>query len=410
MEELGAPMSLVLCVNPGSNSLKFDLIQTQPAQLRAGEGTRFITGFIDDVGKDTSIVVMRGEEELRRQAVDASDFKAAMGLVLEVIEELNLPTPDLAAVRVVHGGNDFQQAVEVDEEVLKKMEARSELAPLHNPNALETICSIRERGKTLPIAAAFDTTFHHTIPEVAWRYPLDLEMADRLNIRKYGFHGISHRFQLEQFCFLTGSALEDATIITTHLESGSSVCAIRDGKSVDTSMGFTPLEGLMMGTRSGSVDPSILPFLMKHEKLSSEEALQLLETKSGLLGISGHSLDTRVLRKNRDARSRLALEMYAYRVRAMIGAYLAILGESNAIVFAGGIGENTPEVRQLILDGLRGWGVEVDPIRNEEVMKGDSLLSSPASKLAVWVIHSDEGLQLAHECSRVFSSASQSAY
>ena len=165
-------------------------------------------------------------------------------------------------------------------------------------------------------------------------------------------------------------------------------------------MGFTPLEGLMMGTRSGSIDPAILPYLMQHENLSSQDALQLLERKSGLLAISGQSLDTRILRKKTDERSLLAMAMYAYRVRATMGAYLAVLGDARAIVFGGGIGENTPEVRGPILEGLRGWGVDVDPARNTNVMAGDTLLSSPASKLAVWVIHADEGLQLAHECTQ----------
>jgi acetate kinase len=168
-------------------------------------------------------------------------------------------------------------------------------------------------------------------------------------------------------------------------------------------MGFTPLEGIMKGTRSGTIDPAILPFLMRHEFLSPEDALSLLEKKSGLLGISGQSLDTRILRKNTDVRSRLALAMYAYRVRSTLGAYLAVLGEAQAIIFGGGIGENTPEVRESVLEGLGGWGVDVDPARNREVMAGDSLLSTPASQLAVWVIHSDEGLQLAHECAQAFA-------
>ncbi|WP_263359874.1 acetate/propionate family kinase [Acidicapsa ligni] len=396
-------MPTILCVNPGSNSLKFDLVQTQSSQSRAGEGHRILTGVIDDIGKDTSLVIKRGDEQILNKKLSGGDFNAAMKAVLEALDHQDLSKPELAAVRVVHGGDSFQQAVEVDEDVLQKIEVRAELAPLHNPNAARVIRAIQQHRMNLPIAAAFDTAFHHSVPEVAWRYPLDLEIADRHNIRKFGFHGISHRYQLDQFCYLTGTPIEEASLITTHLESGSSVCAIRNGKSVETSMGFTPLEGLMMGTRSGSVDPFIVPFLMKHERLSADEAIHLLESKSGLLGISGQSLDTRVLRKNTDARSQLALEMYAYRVRANIGAYLAILGDAKAIVFAGGIGENTPEIRRYVLEGLHGLGVEVDAHRNEDVMTGDTLLSSPNSKTAVWVLHSDEGLQLAHECSRIFS-------
>jgi acetate kinase len=348
-------------------------------------------------------VILRGSEKVYDERLSASDFADSTKAALEIIDKLNFPKPNLAAVRVVHGADKFEHAVEVNDDVIDKIEVLKELAPLHNPNALKVIRAIVEHSSKLRLAAVFDTAFHHSIPEIAWRYPIDFEMANRLNIRKFGFHGLSHSYQLEQYCHLTNAVKEKTTIITTHLESGSSVCAIRNGKSVETSMGFTPLEGIMMGTRSGSIDPAILPFLIRHENLSSEEALNVLEKRSGLLGISGQSLDTRILRKNTDDRSRLALQMYAYRALATIGAYLAILGEADAIVFAGGIGENTPEVRAPILEGLRGWGVEVDPDRNTEVMQGDQLLSNPASKLGVWVIHAEEGLQLAHEATQVLA-------
>ena len=325
-------MPLVLGFNPGSNSLKFDLIETSSSQSRAGGGRRLATGTIDDLGKDTSIEITRTGEEPHTEKLKASDFEAATKAALEGIEKLGFSKPDLAAVRVVHGGDQFQRAVRIDNQVLDKIEALKELAPLHNPNAIKVVHAIRQHNDKLPIAAAFDTAFHHTIPEVAWRYPIDKDLADRLTIRKFGFHGISHRYQLEQFCHLTNTPIEEATIITTHLESGSSVCAVRNGKSVETSMGFTPLEGLMMGTRSGSVDPAILPYLMRHENISAEDALNVFEKKSGLLGISGRSLDTRKLRVNPDERSRLALQMYAYRVRATLGAYMAILGEVRGIV------------------------------------------------------------------------------
>lgn len=399
-------MPNVVCFNAGSNSLKFDLIATAASQSRAGEGKRLITGSIDNIGKDTSIEILNGSETVYSEKLPAGEMCTMTQTALKALANLSdpaLPKPDLAAVRIVHGGADFTRAVEVNEQVKRKIEARSELAPLHNPNALQVIRAIGEHDGKLRIAAAFDTAFHHAIPEVAWRYPLDLKMADRLGIRKFGFHGISHRYQLEQYCHLTGTPIDKATVVTMHLESGSSLCAIRNGTSVETSMGFTPLEGLMMGTRSGSIDPAILPFLMRHESLSADEALNLLEKKSGLLGISGTSLDTRILRKNHDDRSRLAMDMFAYRVRSGVGAYLAVLGEAQAIVFSGGIGENTPEVRSHVLEGLRRWGVQVDPLRNTQVMQGDQLLSTPDSPVAAWVIHADEGLQLAHECTQALA-------
>jgi acetate kinase len=396
-------MPTVLCFNPGSNSLKFDLVETTRAQVMASQGKRILTGTIENIGRETTLEIREDDKNLAGEKIPAGDFADATQAALGAIAKLNHGRPDLAAVRVVHGGDDFEHAVTVDDDVIRRVEERNELAPLHNPNAIRVIRALREHDDSLRVTAAFDTAFHHSLPEVAWRYPINLEIADRLKIRKFGFHGISHRYQLEQFCHLSDTPIDNANVITTHLESGSSVCAIRNGKSVETSMGFTPLEGIMMGTRSGSVDPAIVPFIMRHECISVDDALNVLEKKSGLLGISDQSLDTRVLRKNQDRRSQLALEMYAYRVRATIGAYLAVLGDARAIVFGGGIGENTPEIRWSILEGLRGWGVVVDQERNNVVMEGDCLLSAPESKLTVWVIHSDEGLQLAHECASVFA-------
>lgn len=393
-------MPIVLCLNPGSNSLKFDLVETSANQPRASAGKRLVTGGIDNVGKPTEIEITRGTETLHKEPVPAGDYGAMTTAALDALDKLGLPKPDFAGVRVVHGGSDFTQAARVDDEVLQKIEARAELAPLHNPNSIKVVRAVQQHGSALPVACTFDTAFHHTLPEIAWRYAIDYDIANKYGIRKYGFHGLSHRYQMEQFCHLSGTPLQEASIVTTHLESGSSVCAIREGKSVDTSMGFTPLEGLMMGTRSGSIDPAIVPFLMEHENFSAQEALSFLEKKSGLLAISGQSLDTRILRKKTDDRSLLAMAMYAYRVRAMIGAYLAVLGDARAVVFSGGIGENTPEIRGPIVEGLRGWGMDVTPARNIEVMEGDTLLSTPQSKLAAWVIHADEGMQLAHECTR----------
>ena len=284
---------------------------------------------------------------------------------------------ELAAVRVVHGGDAFGSAVVLDDHVPLEIEARSELAPLHNPNALQVIESVRRRKPALPIAVAFDTAFHHSLPERAWRYPLDIELADRYKIRKYGSHGISHRYLLEQFAYLSGRA---------------------------KSMGFTPLEGLMMGTRSGSIDPAILPFLMRKENISADEILNVLEKKSGLLGVSGVSQDTRILRKRTDAASMLALEMFGYRVRQMVGAYLAVLGDAQAIVFGGGIGENTPEVRSFVCGGLKQWAIELDCGLNDSTFSGDACISTANSALEIWVIHADEGMQLAYECVSLTSS------
>ncbi|MBB5056416.1 acetate kinase [Granulicella aggregans] len=397
-------MPTVLCFNPGSNSLKFDLVEIARDAARAGEGRRLLAGMIDNIGKESAIEITRGEEKIASKKVEAGDFGAGVAAVLDELSgvaKAELEGLALVAVRVVHGGGRFTEAVRFDDGVRKEIEALEELAPLHNANSLKIIDVVQKQQPEWAIAVAFDTAFHATLPEKAWRYGIDRKLADKHGIRKFGFHGISHRYMLEQYAHLAGRPKEEVTIVTMHLESGSSVAAIERGRSVETSMGFTPLEGLMMGTRSGSVDPAILPYLMKHEGLSSEDALNVLEKKSGMLGISGVSLDTRVLEKRSDEDSRLALEMFGYRVRQTVGAYLAVLGSAEAIVFGGGIGENSHGTRKMVCDGLDGWGVRLDDRLNETVENGDVCLSLPESKLALWAIHSDEAMQLAHECAQV---------
>ena len=400
-------MPTVLCFNPGSNSLKFDIVEVSTGIARASQGSRLVTGMIENIGKKTSLEITRKEEKVFSKEIQAGDFSSAADVVLHSLSEAaqdEMSKVDLVGVRVVHGGSRFTGAVEFDEEVRRQIEEREELAPLHNANSLKIIDAVQRWQPSRRIVTAFDTAFHHTLPERAWRYPIDRETAERHGIRKFGFHGLSHRYMLEQYAHLAGRRKEEATLVTMHLESGSSMTAIEQGRSVETSMGFTPLEGLMMGTRSGSVDPAILPFLMKRDFLSAENALEVLEKRSGLLGVSGASLDTRVLRKREDANSRLALEMFGYRVRQMAGAYLAVLGGAEAMVFGGGIGENTPEVRKTVCDGLVGWGVVLDQDKNESTMNGDVCLSTAESKLAIWVIHSDEAMQIAYECAQVSSS------
>jgi acetate kinase len=397
-------MPVILCFNPGSNSLKFDIVDVAKDATRAGEGSRLLTGVIDDIGKKTSIEITRGEDKALSRKTGAEDFGSATALVLDSLSEASpdeLAKVEMVAVRVVHGGSRFAQAVQFDETVREQIESREELAPLHNANSLKIIDAVRDRHASWPVMVAFDTAFHQTLPEKAWRYPIDRALADKHGIRKFGFHGLSHRYMLEQYAYLAQKNKAEATLITMHLESGSSLAAIAKGVSVETSMGFTPLEGLMMGTRSGSVDPAIVPFLMKKEDLSPDDALNVLEKKSGLLGVSGSSLDTRVLRKREDADAKLALEMFSYRVRQMAGAYIAVLGEAEAIVFGGGIGENTPEVRRTVCEGLAGWGVLLDGELNESTLSGDVCLSRPESKLSIWAIHSDEAMQLAFECAQV---------
>lgn len=394
-------MPTILALNPGSNSLKFDLVEIAQDQTRASQSTKLLSGTIDDIGKPTRLLLTQGGKQIAERGGNFADFSAATEQVLAALAETDHARIETAAVRVVHGGDAFQSAVPFSEDVRKEIRRREPQAPLHNANSLRIIDVLLAKAPDVSVKVAFDTAFHQTLPEHAWRYPIPRDLADQHGIRKFGFHGLSHRYMLEQYAHLTGKRPGDVSAVTLHLESGSSAAAIQNGRSIDTSMGFTPLEGLMMGTRSGSVDPAILPFLMQAESLEAEEALTLLEKKSGLLGISGVSLDTRILRKRNDDASRLAIKMFGYRVRHFVGAYLALLGDAEAIVFGGGIGENTPEVRTEVCAGLRQWGLTVDPRANEVTCEGDAPIHTGSSRLAAWVIHSEEGLQLAHECAQV---------
>jgi acetate kinase len=400
-------MPIVLAFNPGSNSLKFEMVEVHENQSYACEAKSLLSGTIDDVGKGGHVEISHNGETVHASDKKINDFTEGTAKVLEVLKDtkfasqVRIPAVDLFAIRVVHGGDLYSTAVRFDKKVRRDVEAREKLAPLHNANAIRIVDVLEKKSSQVPIAVAFDTAFHHTIPETAWRYPLPREVADRYGIRKFGFHGLSHRYMLERYAFLTGRLSREVSAVTLHLEGGSSAAAIKNGESIDTSMGFTPLEGLMMGTRSGSIDPAIVTFLIEEAGMSSEEVQELLEKKSGLLGVSGVTLDTRILRKRDDEPSRQAIDMFGYRVRQYAGAYLAVLQDAEVVIFGGGIGENTPEVRTKVCEGLVGWGMDLDTELNENTMHGDKKITRGSSKLAAWVIHSEEGLQLAHECAQV---------
>jgi acetate kinase len=398
----------ILVFNPGGNSLKVELIRREPGQRHAFEGSKQISVSIEGIGKEPKLSQLAGKKQLASGPIEARDFAQAADSFFNWHENRIHANPDLAkidrvAVRVVHGGNAFDQPVVIDAAVEKKIVEFEKLAPLHNKSAVEVLEPIRNRLPETPIYAVFDTSFHRTMPEYASRYAIDCELAERNEIRRYGFHGISHRYLLEHYAHLTGKSPDTCNIVTMHLESGCSVTAVRQGKSVDNTMGQTPLEGLMMGTRSGDVDPSLIPLLMRAEHMSVDDVMHVLNRKSGLLGVSGQSLDTRILMKNYDSNDRvkLAMDMFAYRVRKAVGAYLAVLGIVDAVIFAGGIGENTKFVRQYVCEGLRGFGVEMDENANDRLIDRDGLLSVPGSRIEVWVMLAEEGLQIAHECCQV---------
>ena len=392
-----------LIFNPGSNSLKFELVEALEGQQIASDARMLASAVIDGIGKDAELLIYDGREVTNRRPCPAPDMSAAVREAIQWLrsdggQAKTLGSLGFVAVRVVHGGSLFHEAVTVTEEVRKGIEALEELAPLHNRSSLEILDVL---GRELPgvrCMVAFDTAFHRTLPEVAWRYPIDREMADRHDVRKYGFHGLSHRYMLEQYAKAVGKPVDALTVITLHLESGSSACAIARGQSVDTTMGLTPLEGLMMGTRSGSVDPAIVPYLMGKEGKGADEILTLLNKRSGLLGIAGGSLDTRVLVKRDDAAAKLALAMFSYRVKLAVGAYLAALGDAEAVLFGGGIGEDSPWLRSAVCEGLKGWGLELDREVNDRATAEQVCISTSGSRLQAWAMPVEEGLQIAHEC------------
>src|SRR5260370_16058800 len=272
----------------------------------------------------------------------------------------------LVDYRFVHGGKCYSDPVSIEDEAIASIERLEDLAPLHNARWAAVIRAGRRRlGTAIPSIAVFDTGFHRTIPERARFYAIPWELTQRHEIRRYGFHGISHNYLLLRYAELTGTPLEQTNIVTFHLEGGSSATAVAGGRSIDTSMGFTPLEGLVMGTRCGDLDPAIVTFLARKEGVSAETVEGWLNTKSRLLVISARSQDTRVLVEHvaSDGRARLALDIFAYRVRKYVGAYLAAIGRATAVIFGGGIGENTPYVRRRVCEGLEWFGLHFDPDR-----------------------------------------------
>jgi acetate kinase len=314
---------------------------------------------------------------------------------------------------VVHGGERFSKSVLITDEVLRGIEDGIELAPLHNPANIAGIAAARASlGLGVPQVAVFDTAFHQTLPEHAYLYAVPYQLYRRHRIRRYGFHGTSHRYVAYRYRTLRGIPREATNIITLHLGNGCSIAAIREGNCIDTSMGLTPLEGLVMGTRSGDIDVSIVDFIGSKEGLTAAEVESLLNKQSGLLGISGLTDDMRELlaeaHENNDRRARLAVEIFCYRARKYIGAYLAAMNGAEAIVFTGGIGQNSPEVRAKICEGLAWLGIQIDATRNAAHTSGrEGQINAEESRVGVYVIPTNEELLIARDAVRVVSGAPQ---
>jgi len=411
----------VLVLNCGSSSVRFQLIATDLERIAQNTDRRLARGYIERIGGQAIITLGAEGKEPQRTTAPLRDTRAAVELILRwaCAEDSGISdvksVADVHAVghRVVHGGERFTHSVLITDEVLRGIEDCIELAPLHNPANIKGITATREVfGAGLPQAAVFDTAFHQTLPDHAYLYALPYQLYRRHRIRRYGFHGTSHRYVAYRYRQMLSLKREETNVITLHLGNGCSAAAIKAGDSVDTSMGLTPLEGLVMGTRAGDIDPAIVDFIAGKEGLSFQEVESLMNKQSGLLGISGLTNDMRELldeaRENNDRRARLAIEIFCYRVRKYIGAYLAALGGADAVIFAGGIGENSPEVRARICEGLAWLGLELDAARNAEMQQGrEGRISRDGSRLAAYVIPTDEELLIARDTVRVMRGAAQ---
>jgi len=406
----------VLVLNCGSSTLKFQLVETDAASERAATDRSLARGVVDGIGANAVLkldVSARGEKPVR-EGVDAKDVRAAVerSLALVCRGDLGLASEpgEIEAVghRVVHGGERFRESVLIDDGVVEGIEACFDMAPLHNPANLRGYRAAREILPGVPHVAVFDTSFHQRMPREAFFYGLPYVLYERYGIRRYGFHGTSHRYVSRRLAQILGRPADDPSLrlVTLHLGNGCSGAAIRGGTSIDTSMGFSPLEGLLMGTRSGDVDPAALLHVVTREELSPAEANALLNKHSGLLGLSGRSGDMRHLLEAEaegDDRARLAIEVFTYRVKKCVAAYFGVLGGIDGLAFAGGIGENAPSIRARSLEGLEALGIRLDEERNDAARGAEREISPEGARCRVFAIPTNEELLIARDTCRIVS-------
>ena len=393
----------ILVINCGSSSLKYQLIDMDEKKVLA-------KGLAERIGIEGGRVKYEaaGKEEVVIEEMLA-DHKAALKIVLDSLQHpeygavKSLSEIDAVGHRVVHGGEAFAQSVIIDDEVMKAINDNVEIAPLHNPPNIIGIEACKEIMGDVPMVAVFDTAFHQTIPALNYIYALPYEYYEKYKVRRYGFHGTSHQYITERAAEMLGKKLDEVNLITCHLGNGSSISAIVGGKCYDTTMGFTPLEGLAMGTRTGDMDPASVPFIMDKEKLSADEMSNVMNKKSGVLGISGVSSDFRDLEEAADEgneRAQLALDIFENRVRKYIGAYLTEMDHCDGIVFTAGVGENSITTRERVIDGLTSLGVKIDHDKNN--MRGkDAVVSTEDSSIPVLVVPTNEELKIAMETAKL---------
>lgn len=409
----------ILVINCGSSSLKFQIIETDLQLIEKQEDRCLCKGLIERIGSQALVSIKPEGGIAFKTSIPLRDHKAAINYIINWIksEDSNIPgikdITDIHAVghRTVHGGETFHHSIRIDDQVIKALEDNIDLAPLHNPANIRGIKAAQDVfGNTIPQVGVFDTSFHQTIPEENYLYAIPYQYYRRYKIRKYGFHGTSHRFVAYRYRKLENLDRENTNIITLHLGNGSSVCAIKKGKSVATSMGFTPLEGLIMGTRSGDIDPSIIDFLIHKEQTTLDEVFNMLNKRSGLLGISGLTHDMRDLLEeeadHQDRRAILAINMFSNRIKQYIGAYMTQMHGCDAICFTGGIGENASEIRRRVCENLEWMGISIDNKKNEKMIGGkEGLISTKDSKIKIYVLPTNEELIIARDTCRIVLNA-----
>lgn len=397
----------ILVINAGSSSIKYQFIDMQNEKLLA-------KGLVERIGE-------AGESQLTHKAngqvfefkQDLKNHAEGLKLVLNVLTDektgviKSLNEISVVGHRILHGGSKYDKATLVDENVMKDLKSFIPLGPLHMPANIEGVEACQKVMPNTPNVAIFDTAFHQTMPDYAYMYAVPYSWYEKYGVRRYGFHGTSHEFIAKEIANELGKNIKDLRIISCHLGNGASVCAVDHGKCVDTSMGFTPLEGLVMGTRSGDIDPAILEYVMDKTGMTIKEMLNALNKKSGLLGISELSNDMRDVlqaRTNGNKKATLAVKKFVYSVKKYIGAYSAVMGGVDAIAFSAGTGENRSDIRQEIMDGLEYLGVEFDKDRNDNFVRGENFrISKQNSKVAVYVIPTNEELSMARQAKELLS-------
>ena len=393
-------MSKTISINAGSSSLKWQLYQMPEEKVLA-------KGLLERIGLKDSISTVKFDGRSEKQVLDIADHTQAVKILLDDLKRFNIieSYDEITGVghRVVAGGEHFKDSALVDEEVIQKVEELSLLAPLHNPANAAGIRAFREILPDITSVVVFDTSFHTTMPEKAYRYPIPTKYYTENKVRKYGAHGTSHEYVAKEAAKVLGRPIEELKLITCHIGNGASITAVDKGVSVDTSMGFTPLGGVMMGTRTGDIDPAIIPYLMQYtdDFNTPEDISRVLNRESGLLGVSEKSSDMRDIHEAMragDAKAQLANDIFVDRIQKYIGQYLAVLNGADAIIFTAGIGENSVTIRRLVVEGISWFGCNVDPEKNVRGAEGE--ISSPDAKVKVLVIPTDEELVIARDVER----------